>query len=728
MLEQIFLKVLDMSRTAGMIIVIVCIARILLKRFPKCISYMLWSAVLFRLLCPATLELGISLVPSLEPVLYEYASEKEEAPMGETPAEQAGKAAVADTGSGAKESQGNAEEQERQEQPEKPGFGQAVPREPLPEGGARAEEPSWQELFLLYGKYVWISGAGIMFLYFAISAARIRSRVAASIPLKEEIYIVDGRMSPFVMGIIRPRIYLPEGLGVKEQEYIVLHERLHIRRLDHIVRPVAFAALCAHWFNPLVWAAFVLSGRDMEMSCDEAVVRRLGEGIRADYSASLLALSTQRPAVRGIPVDFGEGNTKGRIRNLASFRKTKKGVLAALAAGAAILIVCLATTHKTLLPDAGGSETRTEVATNGGMSDGHEADRPEQAGIGADVPESDGSDGLESDAPGPDRPKPGKPNEPEAPEPLNVSLNIREYYATHKGDPHNLFYIDGDNVLWGSGWNEYGQLGQGTQGYEFHAEMVKIAEGAVHVDYSQKGFAIFLTENHKLYGMGNAGCGALQQYEEFDWGRYTNGDHYTVTEPILLMEDVIYACCGRTDVVCLTTDGTVWTWGTVYFEGGWLSPDVCFYQKPQKILEDVVLVTGGWFNHAALRRDGTVWTWGYNMSGNCGVENLAPIGEPMMVAEDVAMVWTDLEVGYDLEPGAEAAAMAWVGKLKYNMEYDNIAEFEGVFPRRFNNTVIQKSDGSYWVCGEDVGTEEKSVRGQEGYYTAICTHEFQPCR
>ena len=140
MLEQIFLKVLDMSRTAGMIIVVVCIARIFLRRFPKCISYMLWSVVLFRLLCPATLELGISLVPSLEPVLYEYAAEK-----GGAPAEQAGKVALADTGSEAKESQGKAEGQERQEKPEKPGSGQAVPREPLPERDARAAEPSWQD-------------------------------------------------------------------------------------------------------------------------------------------------------------------------------------------------------------------------------------------------------------------------------------------------------------------------------------------------------------------------------------------------------------------------------------------------------------------------------------------------------------------------------------------------------------------------------------------------------
>nr|WP_300767823.1 hypothetical protein [uncultured Acetatifactor sp.] len=117
------------------------------------------------------------------------------------------------------------------------------------------------------------------------------------------------------------------------------------------------------------------------------------------------------------------------------------------------------------------------MAANRGMQDGPEADGTEPAGTGADAPESEGPDGLESDAPEPDRPEPGKPDEAEAPEPLNVSLDIREHYATLKAGPHNLFYIDGDNVLWGNGGNEYGQLGQRTQGYEFHDEMVKIAEG-----------------------------------------------------------------------------------------------------------------------------------------------------------------------------------------------------------------------------------------------------------
>ena len=257
--------------------------------------------------------------------------------------------------------------------------------------------------------------------------------------------------------------------------------------------------------------------------------------------------------------------------------------------------------------------------------------------------------------------------------------------------------------------------------------MLKIAENVIHVDYSQEGFVIFLTNEHKLYGMGNAGCGVLQQYDAFDWTRYTNGEHYTVTTPILLMENVVYARCGRDDVVCMEEDGTVWTWGTIYAEGGYSSEKVYFIEKPRKILENAVLVTGGWFNHAALLQDGTVWTWGYNSAGNCGVADLLVVSEPTMVAEDVVMVWTGMAVSGYPQPGIEEIAKAWTGELKYHTEYDNIAGFGDIYPRYLNNTVIRKADGSYWVCGENVGTEGKVVQGMEGNYSVICTHEFYQC-
>lgn len=310
---------------------------------------------------------------------------------------------------------------------------------------------------------------------------------------------------------------------------------------------------------------------------------------------------------------------------------------------------------------------------------------------------------------------------------MDLGLNIQDFYTTNAGDPSNLYYIDESNVLWGSGRNNCGQLGQGTQDYDFYEEMVKIAEDVIHVDYSQTGFAIFLTEDRKLYGVGNAGSGALQQYETFDWTRFVNGEQYYVSEPYLLMENVIYACCGRDDIACLTEDGAVWVWGTIYCEGNPLSQNVYYVESPKKILENAVLVTGGWFNHAALLQDGTVWTWGYNSAGNCGVADFDLVGDPTMVAEDVVMVWTNLVVDNYPQPDEDDIVMVWTGRKKYHREYDDITEFDGIYPRFLNNTVIRKADGSYWVCGENVGTEEKVVHGAEADYSVKCTYEFYSC-
>lgn len=295
-------------------------------------------------------------------------------------------------------------------------------------------------------------------------------------------------------------------------------------------------------------------------------------------------------------------------------------------------------------------------------------------------------------------------------------MDITDHYITHKGNPANLYHIDENHVLWGCGRNEYGQLGQGTQDQDFHEDMVKIAENVVHVDFSQRGFVIFLTEDHRLYGFGNAAGGALQQYAVMDWNNYYTKKDCYVREPYLLAVNVAYACCGRDDIVCLKEDGSVWTWGSVYY--GY------FIASPKKIFESAVFVTGGMSHHAALLANGTVWTWGDNGYGNCGAAGFGVISEPTMVAEDAVMVWTDFVWDVYSPPDAEEIAMAWTGKLK-DTEHDTIAEYDGwLFYSA--NTVIQKADGSYWVCGENVGTEEKVVHGREGDFSAICTHEFHP--
>ncbi|MBQ7007468.1 MAG: M56 family metallopeptidase, partial [Oscillospiraceae bacterium] len=155
------------------------------------------------------------------------------------------------------------------------------------------------------------------------------------------IYLCDHIASPFVIGIVKPKIYLPSSLAENEQKYIILHEQHHIKRFDHIVKLVAFAALSIHWFNPFVWLAFTLLCKDMEMSCDEAVIAKLGLEIRSDYSRSLLNLSTGKHIFAGAPLAFGEGDAGSRIKNLYNYRKPKAAVFVAVAAVCAILGVTL---------------------------------------------------------------------------------------------------------------------------------------------------------------------------------------------------------------------------------------------------------------------------------------------------------------------------------------------------------------------------------------------------
>ena len=194
---------------------------------------------------------------------------------------------------------------------------------------------------------IWMMGVLAMGIYSIVSYLKLRFKLRVAIPLRENIFIADDIKSPFVVGLIRPRIYLPCNLSEKEQEYIILHEKHHTKRLDHVMKALAFIALAIHWFNPLVWVAFILSGKDMEMSCDEAVIRKVGSHVRADYSASLLTLATGRRIIAGTPLAFGEGDTKGRIHNLAKWKKPARWIVILSVVLCLILAVCLLTNPNT---------------------------------------------------------------------------------------------------------------------------------------------------------------------------------------------------------------------------------------------------------------------------------------------------------------------------------------------------------------------------------------------
>lgn len=180
----------------------------------------------------------------------------------------------------------------------------------------------------------------------------------------------------------------------------------------------------------------------------------------------------------------------------------------------------------------------------------------------------------------------------------DISINIADHYITNTGDPGNLYSIDENNVLWGCGNNDWGQLAQGTRDYDVHNEKVKIAENVVHVDYSREGFAIYLTKDNKLYAFGHAGKGTEEFSKKYGYDKTAKlfDNNYYVDTPRLIMEDVRYARCGKFDIIAIKNDGSVWSWGTTNESMTFENYAVSFIKKPEKILDNAVLVTGGTFH------------------------------------------------------------------------------------------------------------------------------------
>ncbi|WP_302662569.1 M56 family metallopeptidase [uncultured Dysosmobacter sp.] len=336
-MHRLFPIVCNMSLTASVVILAVLAVRLLLRRAPKVFSYALWAVVLFRLLCPVSVTSAVSLLGALGAPAQERTAVT--SVVEYVPADIVRNMAPAVT-----------------PLPQKP-F-PAEPGENIVSTAPSVTQPAAAPASPLSGPVAiltltWLTGMALLLLYSVVSLLRLRRRLVGAVRLEDNIYLADYIPSPFVMGLFRPKIYLPSTLTETERGYILRHEQYHLRRRDHVVKLLSFLALCVHWFNPLVWAAFILAGKDMEMSCDEAVVRELGEDIRADYSASLLSLATGRRIVAGMPLAFGEGDTGGRIRNLLNWKRPQPWIIAVCAVVCVGLIALCAANPK-------GSGTPTE--------------------------------------------------------------------------------------------------------------------------------------------------------------------------------------------------------------------------------------------------------------------------------------------------------------------------------------------------------------------------------
>ncbi len=287
-MEGMFIQILNMGYQAGIVICFVIVARLILRfvKAPKKYAYALWVIPFIRMMIPVSWESIFSLLPQKSSPIRADIGLMEQ-PQINTSIE-AVNAAVAQI---------------------------------LPPATATASVNPMQ-IYLLIVQWIWLTGVVLLLIYSVGSYLWLKRKLHCRIYVRENIYYTDYIQTPFVMGIRKPCIYLPYALAEQEMEFVIAHEETHIRRHDHVLKMLAFLVVSVYWFNPLAWVAFILMGRDMEMSCDEAVMKTYGEESKRKYAATLLNLTTGRGGLAGIPLAFGEGNTKNRIKNIMNYKKT----------------------------------------------------------------------------------------------------------------------------------------------------------------------------------------------------------------------------------------------------------------------------------------------------------------------------------------------------------------------------------------------------------------------
>ena len=315
---ELFLKTLNMSIAASWLILAVVLLRFALKKAPKWIAVLLWGVVAVRLVVPFSFESALSLIPSAETFNAHNI-------QYETPAISSGIPAV-----------NNAVN---------PVQGETFATNP-----AASVNPLYVWTFIV--SVIWLIGIAAMLLYAVISYVRVRQSVGESVPYEGDIFLCDHVKSPFILGLVRPKIYLPSSMDAASMEPVIAHEKAHLTRCDHWWKPVGFLILTVHWFNPLCWIAYVLLCRDIELACDEKVIRQMDLNGKKQYSTALLEFSTGRRLVTICPLAFGEVGVKERVKNVLNYKKPAFWVITAAVAACAVVTVCFATNPKQELPQA----------------------------------------------------------------------------------------------------------------------------------------------------------------------------------------------------------------------------------------------------------------------------------------------------------------------------------------------------------------------------------------
>ena len=333
-MTEVFLKLINMSITAGWIVLAVVLLRLLLKKAPKAITCALWVLVAIRLVCPVSIESVLSLIPSAKTVPEEIVYAREPVIHSGVPI-----------------------------------INQAV--NPIithsfaPPNTLTSINPI--QVFLAVAANLWILGMIAMVLYAAISYLRLRKQIAEAVETEKGVFVCDHIFTPFILGIFRPRIILPSAMAEADREYVLAHERAHLRRRDHLWKPLGFVLLTVYWFNPILWVAYILLCRDIELACDERVIRKMGTEEKKAYTTALLNCSVPRRMIAACPLAFGEVGVKQRIQNALHYKKPAFWIIAVAIVASIVFAVCFLTDPKAEeeLPEIYGHSYRVEEVVYG---------------------------------------------------------------------------------------------------------------------------------------------------------------------------------------------------------------------------------------------------------------------------------------------------------------------------------------------------------------------------
>lgn len=308
-MSSVFIKLLNMSLTASWLVLAALLIRLLFKRAPKWIMGVMWGLVAVRLLVPVSFQSIFSIIPSAEPIPQNIT-------IVQSPAIESGL----------------------------PLINEIV--NPILSGALApniGDSANPMQIFTAAASIIWVIGMGAMLLYTIISYAGLRRRVAEALPLKENIWVCDRIATPFILGIIRPRIYLPSAMSQSDTQYVLSHERAHLKRKDHIWKPLGFLLLSVYWFNPVMWVAYILLCRDIELACDERVIRQSGAEIKKPYSDALINCSAPRKMIAACPLAFGETGIKERVKGVLNYKKPAFWVVIVAVVVCAVTAFCLLT-------------------------------------------------------------------------------------------------------------------------------------------------------------------------------------------------------------------------------------------------------------------------------------------------------------------------------------------------------------------------------------------------